>query len=421
MNGLPRERMLGFGMLGAAAVCLIIALVLALGGYRRWSAVGALQDYRLAVLGGDAEAAAGFAREAAAKAPDDAALVLPSLDLMEGDTTPLERLRNRVPARQRPVVDTALAFQGALHGKQAGEVEGSDAKLVAHLIALSKGELPPFPDLVQGSAPHAAILDRAAQAQVRAAWIAGDAKALASGLSPLLLLRPDHAEAARMRVLLAAAGEGPGGVAAAFVHDIGAGRTAFLRKVAILCPEDATALLRLIPEGERTPAEIQRMLLAAGQQGDLKQQVEQALKNPGDAVLTALFRRCLSEGDLGLAAQITEKAGDTVKPSMELALAVASGDLGKVAQLQPKRTDLKPRVTRLLGKQNTITFHLATASGFIPRGSTFDVRINGDRIPPERIKRWGSLVQVEFRGGGVTAEVQVLLGETVVHTGPVKL
>src|SRR5690606_36803251 len=111
MSGMPRGRMLSFGMLGAAAICLIIALVLALGGYRRWAAVGALQHYRLAVLGGDQEDAASFAREAAAKAPDDAALVLPSLDLMEGDTTPLDRLRNRVPTRQRTVVETAFAFQ----------------------------------------------------------------------------------------------------------------------------------------------------------------------------------------------------------------------------------------------------------------------------------------------------------------------
>lgn len=419
MTAAERERFLGIGLLVAAAICLLLAILIAWNGITRWRAINAANAWQMARLAGQTNDAAEAAKTAARLGAGDAALVLPAIDLNQADADRLSRLRRDVPTQQRRLVDAAIAFHAVLHGGNGGVLDGVDGRLLDHIVALKRGgALPPFPELDRGDIPFAAILDRAVQTHVQAAWNAGDASALQAGLEPFVLLRPDHLERAKARTILAALA---GPTAASFVHDVTAQRQDLLRHLAQLAPDRADALIRLIPEDQRTPAEIQRLLLAGGAAVDLKQQVEQALANPGEAVFVVLFRRCLEEDRLDLAQRLIDKAPAGIKPGMQLALAFRVGDIATVLRLQPERRDLQPRITAPIGRENQITFHLMTEAGLVPRGDGLVVRLNEERVAPDRIKRRGSLVEIQFRGGGMTVILEVKLGERLIFAGAVRL
>jgi len=419
MTAAERERFFGIGLLVAAAICLLLAILIGWNGITRWRAIHAANTWQMARLAGQTNDAAEAAKTAARLGSGDAALVLPDIDLSQADNARLSRLRRDVPAQQRRLVDATLAFHAVLHNSTGGSLDGVDGRLLDHIVALKRGgTMPTFPMVERGDMPFAAILDHAVQNHLQAAWNAGNATALRAGLEPFVLLRPDHPEHAKARTILAAIA---GGTAPSFVHDIADQRTAFLRHLAQLAPERADSLIRLIPEAQRTPDEIQRLLLAGGNTVDLKQQVEQALTSPGEAVFVVLFRRCLNEDRTDLAQRLIEKAPVHLKPGMELALAFHAGDVATVSRLQPERRDLQPRATAPIGRENLITFHLMTDAGLIPRGDGLDIRLNEERVAPDRIKRRGSLVEVQFRGGGLTVNLEVKLGDKIVFAGPVRL
>ncbi len=418
MTSAERDRLMGIVLLVVSAVCLITVIIIAWNGVARWRAVHAANAWQMARLAGNTNYANDAAQRAAALGRNDAALALPSIDITQTDTARLNRLRREVPARQRRLVDTTLAFHAILHGGADGNLDGVDGRLLNHVVALKRGGVPPLPRLNQGDVATAAILDRAVQTHVQAAWNAGNAEELRAGLEAFTLLRPDHAEHAKARTVLAAL-TGPD--AASFVHDIGSNRTALLRQLALLAPDHANSLVRLIPEAQQTPDEIQHLLLAGGDSADLKQQVERALANPGEAVFVVLFRRSLSEDQTDLTQRLVERAPASIKPDMELALAFHRGDVTTVARLQPDRRDLQPRITAPFGRDNLITFHLMTEAGLVPRGAGLDIRLNEERVALDRIKRRGSLVEVQFRGVGVTVNLEVKLSEQVVFAGPVRL
>lgn len=419
MTSAERERFLGIGLLIAAAICLLLAIIIGWSGITRWRAIHAANTWQMARLAGQANEATEAASTAARLAPGDAALVLPDIELVRTDADRLARLRRDVPAQQRRLVDTAIAFHAVLHGDSGGSLDGVDGRLLNHLVALKRGgAIPPFPAVERGDLPFAAIFDHTVQTHIQAAWDAGDATALRAGLEPFVLLRPDHPERAKARTILAAIS---GATAPSFVHDITDERNAFLRHLAQLAPDRADALIRLIPEAQRTPDEIQRLLLAGGETADLKRQVEQALANPGEAVFVVLFRRCLEEDHTDLAQRLIDKAPASIKPGMELALAFHVGDVATVVRLQPDRRDLQPRATPPIGRENLITFHLMTEAGLVPRGDGLVVRLNEERVAPDRIKRRGSLVEIQFRGGGMTVNLEVKLGDKIIFAGPVRL
>jgi hypothetical protein len=420
MSGAPRERTVGIILLAVSAVLLLLAITIGWTSFTRWKAVRALNQYHLAVISGN-KGAAKDAAEIAASVRDDAALVLPSLDLLTVDAGMLARLRRDVPAHQRAIVDTALAFRAALQDGDATELDGADGRLLTHLAALRKGNLPDFPVLAQGDVVHTAILDRCCQAHIAAAWRAGDAKALREPLEILVLLHPDHPEFAKAQTLLAAIGRGASGTAASFSHDIIGDRVAFYRQLVVLAPEHKTSFIRLIPENDRTSAEIQAMLMVDGASGDLKAQVKRAEEDPTEPTIATLFRRCMESDEDELALRLIKKAPASIKTTMQLALAIKQGDLAQLVKLQPERTDLKAKISPPIGREKTISFHLTTESGLIPRDTGLEIRLNQVRIAPERIRRLGSLIVVEFRGMAASTEMEVKLNDAVVFSGTVRL
>jgi len=418
MTTAERERLLGIILLVAAAVCLLLAILIGWGAISRWRAISAANLWQTARLTGNSNDMTEAAQAAAAYGSSEAALGLPAVDLKVADTGRLDRLRRDVPARQRPLIDATLAFHGVLHGGNGQGLDGDNGRILAHIAALKKGtSIPPFPTLERGSEFYAAILDHALQTHIQVAWNAGDQDKLREALAPFVLLRPDHADRAKARTILAGlTGTSMGGYLSADDN-----RVALLRQLAMLAPDHADAMFALIPEKSRSAAEIQRLLLAGGAQSELKPMVERALANPSEAVLVVLFRRCLAENNRELAQRLVDQAPPSIKPGMELALAFASGDVATMVRLQPHRQDLRPQVTPPVGRENLISCHLTTAAGLNPSSAGLTVRLNEEPVAPDRIKRRGSLLEIQFRGGGTVVNLEIKLGDVVVFGGPVQL
>lgn len=419
---MPRERLLGIGMLAVAAVMLLSAASITWGAINRWAGISAVQRHHMNRLSGRPEAAATSAKEAAAALPTDAATALAVIDPSDPSCIEtLDRLQRVVKPPQRPVVATTAAFASVLAGKSPSDVDGVDLTLLKHLAALQKGELPAFPSLRQGDEPTFAIYVRTCQAHVAAAWKAGKADLMLPALSTLALLDPQHAESKQIYAVLAAIH--PDASKVKVLDALGrlgdAESTAMARRLAVLAPARARLVIQVIPPDKRTAEENQQIVVGGAGSDDLKQLVDRVLAAPGEAAVVTAFIRCLQENQLELAGQLADKAPEGTKQDLQAALAYATGDVLTVLKLDPKRTDMQPTVTTPIGRPGFISFHLGTTAGLIPGSANLDIRIDGNRVAPDRIKRWGSLVLVEFNGAGqMTLDVKI--GETLVFTGKVK-
>ena len=418
-----QPRVLGLILIGISAVLLLTAALLGWNAVQRWRAIAAIEDHHLARLGGHANAAREHADQAAQLLPSLAMSALPAID--PSADTAAERLAgvaNAVPTGDRAIVATTAAFSGALRGK-AETVDGADGVLIKHLAALASGTLPPFPSLPANDAPQAAILNQAAQRHAAAAWKAGNRQELARGLGLVLLTRPAHAEAkAAAAVLTAIDVGGSSETITALTSALGTKGADLLRRAALLAPERAALLLALIPADQRTPAEAQAVVGAGGNPSEkLEILVAQGLAAPEPALLANLFRRCLDQDKPDLARQIADKAVEQQQREMRIALAQYLGDVAALATLQSERTDLKPTTSPPVGSPGMVAFHLATPSGLVPRVGDLRARANGQDVPTERIKRWGSLVVLVLPSMSGMVDIDVKLGETTVFAGGVRL
>lgn len=420
-------RVLGLILLGASAGFAIAGVVVAWNAVQRWRAVSAIEEYHLARLGNRLPVAGEAARAAARHLPGDAATALPAIDPAQaGAVEALERLRRQVHPRQREVVATGLAFAGVLTGSSVeAEPAAADAPYIRHLAALAKGQLPPFPEAKTGEAPQPAIISQTAQRHVAAAWKAGDKDALVSGLGAFVLCEPRHPEHAFARALLAALNPGASPEAKAMttniVRNLGADTAKVVRRAVQLGAPEPGELLKLIPQDQRTPDETQRVLAAGGDGASLEQLVQQAIKQQAAPALTVVFRRCLDADKLDLAREIVERSPEPPKQSLGIALAQHIGDVQTLARLQPDRADLRLTSTRPVGRSGMIAFHLGTRTGLVPRVGELKVSVAGQPLPPDRIRRWGSLVVLKIAETTGAPEIDVRLGDTVVFAGAVSL
>jgi len=416
------ERYQGMIMLAIAALMLLGAILITNGAIARWRAISAIQRYHMGLLSGKDQASATSAKEAAALMPDDAATALAHIDpASDSAMAKLEQLARVVPLQQRGLVNTTLAFSLVLNGKSPGDgADGADAILLKRLSALGKGEMAPFPEFKQGDTPSLAIYSRTAQAQAQAAWQTGKASELRAPLAALAMLHPHHPEAPAIRAVLAAVNPDCDKFRALDALSLlGDKRIAWARRLAVLVPSRATLFLTLIPSDQRTDDENQQINIGGAQGEPLKTLVERTLASPGEAAVVTAFIRCIREGELDLADKLVEKAPEGTKQDLQLALAYQRGDFLTVGKLDPKRTDLKPQITVPIGRPGSMSFHLSSLAGLIPTVGGLDIRIDSQRVAPDRIKRFGSLVMVEFKGTG-DFMLEVRIGETVVFAGKVR-
>lgn len=416
------ERYQGFVMLAIGAVMLLAAVVIGNGAITRWRAITAIQRYHMALLSGKDEASRTSAKEAAALMPDDAATALANIDpTADSAIAKLEQMARIVPVYQRGMVNTTLAFSLVLNGKSPGDgAEGADAILLKRLAALGKGDMAPFPEFKQGDLPCMAIYSRTAQAQAQAAWHDGKASELRAPLAALAMLRPQHPEALAINAVLAAVNPECEKIRVLdALSQLGDKRVAWARRLAVLVPTRANLFLTLIPSDQRTSEENQQINIGGANGEPLNALVDRTLISPGEAAVVTAFIRCVKEGELELAAKLVEKAPEGTKQDLQLALAYQRGDFLTVAKLDPKRTDLKPQITTPIGRPGSMSFHLSSLAGIAPSVGGLDIRIDGQRVAPDRIKRWGSLVMVEFKGTG-DFMLEVRIGETVVYADKVR-
>jgi hypothetical protein len=411
----------GIILMVLAAGLLVIALLVAWSAVARWQAIAALSAAQLERLGGDEQSARRDLHEAAEDLPTAPETALPGVDLTdEGAAGRLEALRPRVPVRARADVDTVLALSRALRGQDAGvEVAGSDGALLAAIRQTAKADATPAKLAFDADLPpHLAILQAALQRQFRAVWLAGDAEAIRRSAGPLLLMAPGAPDAARLRLILTALGP-PGETSV--LHSLGGAianideRLALIRALLRLAPVKAhDQLISLIPPERQLPEEQEAALL--GTSAPLDQQVQKVLATPTPAALRALLDRALQAGRTDLAKQVLAKLPADAQQPVLVQLATADGDLDALVRLLGDQPDLQLCISPVVVAGGHAAFHLATASGLVPRTGV-QIRLAGKEVDAARLQRLGSLVIVDV--GTTAAALEVRSGQKVVATAQV--
>ncbi len=414
-------RTTGIILMVVAAALLVIALLVAWNAVARWQAIAALSGAQLARLGGDEQSARRDLREAGDDLPTLPTTVLPGVDL--GDESAagrLESLRARVPARDRHDVDTVLALHRALRGQDAGvEVAGSDATLLTAIRLTAKADAAPAKLTYDADLPpHVAILQAALQRQFRAAWVAGDGEAIRRSAGPLLLMAPTAPDAPRLRLILTALSPT---VDASVLHAAGGAignldeRLALIRALLRLAPvKTHDQLISLIPPERQLPEEQEAALL--GTSTPLDQQVQKVMASPTPAALRALLDRALQAGRTDLAKQVLAKLPADAQQPVLVQLATADGDLDTLIHLLGEQPELQLRISPVVVAGGHAAFHVATASGLVPR-TGIQIRLAGKDVDPARLQRLASLVVVDL--GATTGALEVRYGQKVVASAQV--
>ncbi len=245
-------RNVGIAMLVLALVILVIAAIIAYEAFTRGMGILALDRAQSAALANDRQAAVAHGREALAWMPAEPAAGVIAVDLSDATAKDhLTRLELRVPMKQRPQVAALAALHQVHHGgTPANAVSGGDQAVIAHLVKLAQGGLPPPLTLPDSEPAQAPLLAYVAQARLRAAWATDDREAIRATAGELRLLMPNHPEIRGVEaVLMALSPSVPDTALAPHLNLIprGTRRDLIVLRLAVLAPERAKVLQPLLP------------------------------------------------------------------------------------------------------------------------------------------------------------------------------
>lgn len=241
MNATQRN-LLGFAMLGAGAVIMLVAALIAWGGVQRWIAVGETREAFDQLRRGNLTGARKLAAAAAARVPDEPTPALLAADPADGAA--LDRLV-WVAARSQRLADrqavfAAIGLMRLAAGKPADvELAGTaDGRLLEAIAAANAGRDPGRPKAEDGEAPpHLQVLRAAHTVLLRRSWQAGKISETRANAGALLLLQPKGRDAPALLFLLAASSPTVSDEAALKLGDaLKDERDAVVRAVAALLP-----------------------------------------------------------------------------------------------------------------------------------------------------------------------------------------
>jgi hypothetical protein len=400
------------GVTTAAGVGLIVTSIW------RWQAVVSLESYHLSLFARDAHQASQAANEAAQAMPGFATALLPALDLSSTDGEQrIARLIPRSPAAQRRVLEAGDGLAQVLLGKAPPDLPGDDGQLLGYLATLPKNGPSSAPALTSDAAPQRGILSLVYIRRFQAAWAEGAAETVRAASGPLLMLDPKQPDAGRLRCLLYASDPATPSarlrsVLSEAITDRLA-RTLFIRQLYRLWPARMADLLAEVPTEALTADE--RLYSAVTSSGGLDDQVRNAISHPDQGTIGALLPRVLAIGRLDWAHTLISLLPPERRPEYDLAVATLAGDLDAVITIGGDRPDLHPHITAPVVAQGHMAFHLATSSGFIPRGHVV-VRIDGKPLSDDKVQHWASLVNADI-GTAAGLPYEVRLGDRVVANG----
>lgn len=247
-------RNVGIAMLVLALVILVIAAVIAYEALTRGMGILALDRAQSAALGNDRRAAVAHGREALSWMPAEPAAGVIAVDLSDAAAKDqLAKLELRVPMKQRPQVAALAALHQVHHGgTPANALTGGDQAVIAHLVKLAQGGVPPALTLPDADPAQAPLLAYAAQARMRAAWATDDREAIRAAAGDLRLQMPNHPDMKGVEAVLMALS--PSVTDAALAPQLnqiprGARRDLIVLRLAVLAPERAKVLQPLLPAG----------------------------------------------------------------------------------------------------------------------------------------------------------------------------
>jgi hypothetical protein len=208
MNATQRN-VVGFAMLGAGLVVMLIAAAIAWSAVQRWIAVSETREAFEQLRRGNIKSARNLAASAAARVPDEPTPALLAADPADGAA--LDRLVwiatrcQRLADRQ--AVFAAIGLMRLAAGKPADvELAGTaDGRLLEAIAVANAGRDPGRLKAEDGEAPpHLNVLRAAHTVLLRRSWQAGKVSETRAHAGALLLLQPKAKEAPALLFLLAA-------------------------------------------------------------------------------------------------------------------------------------------------------------------------------------------------------------------------
>lgn len=377
------------GMLFASgAILLLIAGLLTWSGINQWRAHNALIEAQDKAFAGNASGARASARLAADLLPSEPAAVLAAADLQtSSNVEALIFCARNADANGKAAL---AAGAGIALGKppEGLEPNASDLALLQAIAARAYGPI----KLNKDAPPHLAVLANWAAMRLSAALAAQSPTDLYEAASALQTLAPRHPQAAELRLLIAAVAPDSTTAqiiaAAAGITDIERRNRLGQHLVAML-PE-RTALRILLPGGgdaHVSEAETIRKLATA------------AKLNP-TSINEGLIIRCLQAGKADTADELVAAMAEPRKSEFAQFNELLSG---------ASMTTFPAQISQWSALNSLLAFHLSNAAGALPTKKIV-IRIGNYEVPPDLIRRQGTLISVPLK---VTGEQDV----TVMYDG----
>jgi hypothetical protein len=384
-------RPLGILLIVIGAVLAMIAVLITWRTVDRFRVNWALTDWHGMVMLNDLPGQRSAARDAGLLWPGHPAVALAAIDLAAPGAA--EQLA-AIPAAGSAASarEAATAINAALNGKEVTG-GGSDVAL-AKVIARPDG---PWPTTDRSSPPFKSTLGAALAARLASAWKAGRADDLRHAAGGLLLLYPRHPDAPELTLICAALDPDAERSLQAIPSAGGqigdaARRIQLARALYALAPE-SKPLATLAFGGITDPEVLARKRL------EEDASLAASSKTPDQVLI-----RLAQAGRFDLATPLIAK----LEPRRQAPFAGMAALTNATLATIPADPRAKPLISRPVTRSGLIAFHITNRFG----GSFTDpvvIVIEGKEIPPELVKRMGSLIWSEVAKTGA-GDVAIRLG-----------
>ena len=350
-----------------------------------------MNDWHGKVFLNDAAGMRSSAQAAAEISPKSPAVILAGLDLRADNATAKLAALPRQGASAE-AVEAATALAAAYAGT---EVSGSSSD--AALAGIVTRPDAAWPRADRSAPPHKANLAAAYAARLADAWKHGRAADMRLAAAGLLMLFPRHTQANELNLIIAAldpeatAERNFIASAGGRISDV-ARRTQLARALYALAP-DKKDLATLAFGGITDPAQLA-----------IKRLEEDAALVTGSKTPDQVLIRLAQQGRMDIADKLLAPLDDKRKTVFAGLGALTNASVASL----PADPRAKPRISRPVTRSGLISFHVTNGFG----GSYTDpvaIVIDGKEVPPEQVKRMGSLIwsEVDKTGPG---EVAIRIG-----------
>jgi hypothetical protein len=409
---MSRPKLLGLLLLLGSALLALGSVILIYSSYERWSGISHLNAANAMLLAGQSESSQRESQAAAACLPDEAAAVLPTIDLTSSEAEGrLARLASHCPHDQLAVVTTTQALYQVLHNQPPPTLDGGDGVLLGLISQLRSGTAAAaLPDMKQLGATHLSVLEAFFLQQWLVAFAGKQWDLAREAAGTLWLLMPTHADASMLAVCSVVLASDFDVERLRHVFKAGpdhARQLQFAQQLASIVPEHAEPLMSCV--------------LGLSTSASAAQRLQAELSAIGDQGLSApwVLQDCLRANRSDLAAKVIDRLPESQRQREQNRITNLNGDVGTLAVLGGSDPTLAPHCSVPFGHAHIISFALSNEQGMLPQ-THVTISINGVAVPAADIHCVGPIFGVHSaRTGDITVDIHG--GDQVLYSGKITL